>query len=825
MPDDNTPPTGAADTLASLLKAARLHEVFEQFVCLTQAPPEMSCVLLVARNLHDAFDVLPRYWQDAEAFSQWPQLADVLLANESLLRKEFGAGVEASPQLHGGAVNQRLHPLHGRGLEEHALYAMLCNSHEVERLRGSYAALQFQVLYARWAELEASGEVLPCAQSGLSADQDPCGGTVRGVRLPYPAARAVRYLSAAECSELLLFLEPNRTLGEFSKRCVVDKIPSGRGFASLYQIIRNYCERRTKARPGGTRRRTNQSGFGKRGTDYIEYSPYRLGTKIVALGSEEDSGVVQEAILETSISEAEALSLGLAPGEMTGGQVLLLSHVPKAKSEEEALQKARSYARRYEIDRTLYPWNSQAVHLDDFRYCILPALERASTDDGIPLDELMVATIVGCVVETGRNLEDVLALRVERLPSSEFVFEPAKGTSGCGYWNWWAIGPLYRSELRIPPDLEVPRSTYLQYPASSLISRLIDQYRRRSGVSVGLLFRKPVTDCNNAVKGWLRAHDPQRFTIGRLSHLRWTLLHQMTGGELASACLLFGLERTQARVELFYAVLSLQEATDLFNRSGRELWGESDAAQTQPAVTQTPDLDKFVGCRAFPRLQVVRDTVQWLQAGSKSFFSLRLSSFNPEIHADLLNRAVMYLVWHQMFAFATRAICDAYQSSDNISAESGLGVLRDKDFADGYKTRLVWAPPPLLDHMHALEQRIDRLAHQHYEPGDRPESPLWLLSPDKRPEQITPTSIARMLGDRFPFPVNTPRKVMRYLLRVNGMPHENAEMYMAHWFFGREPWSPLSSFDYPAYLRQLKTLIPRCLDAAGFNWIPLWRSK
>ncbi len=432
----------------------------------------------------------------------------------------------------------------------------------------------------------------------------------------------------------------------------------------------------------------------------------------------------------------------------------------------------------------------------------------------------MAATAVGICIETGRHLNDALKLEVERLPKWQFAFEPANQAGACAHWNWWSLGPSYKTELPVPPEMEVPRATYLRYRASTLVTNLIDQYRRRTGAGLGQLFRKPLEYCEAAVKNWLRARDLQsRFTINRLSHLRWGLLHELTGGELASTCLVLGLPHPEARVELFYALLCVAEARELFERSGKALWGEYDDISIQSPTSDVDNTERFVGSRAFPRLSVVQKTVQWLREGSRQFFSLRLPSFNPERDADALNRAVLYLTWHQFFSFGTRAICDAYLPEDQFSPHTRIGILSDKDFADGYKTRLVWASPQLRQHMRAMEERLSLLMLRLFAPEDQPALPIWFLSSEKKAIPVTPTSIAAILGDRFPFLVNTPRKVMRYLLRRDGISHEHAEAYMGHWSHGREPWSPFSSFDFARLVEHLNSVVPKCLRELGFDWI------
>jgi hypothetical protein len=167
-----------------LLQAAGLHEVFLRFGWLTQAPRDMSCYLLVARKLHDAFDILPNDWRDADAFLQWPQLIDFHVANQKVIREQLGDEVEPVPLVKDGIGHPPIHPLYGRGLERHALYAMLCDMHEVKGFRGLDATLQFQILYARWAELRDDGELVRDAQAWPPADPDPGNESLRCVSAP-----------------------------------------------------------------------------------------------------------------------------------------------------------------------------------------------------------------------------------------------------------------------------------------------------------------------------------------------------------------------------------------------------------------------------------------------------------------------------------------------------------------------------------------------------------------------------------------------------------------------------------------------------------------
>ena len=158
---------------------------------------------------------------------------------------------------------------------------------------------------------------------------------------------------------------------------------------------------------------------------------------------------------------------------------------------------------------------------------------------------------------------------------------------------------------------------------------------------------------------------------------------------------------------------------------------------------------------------------------------------------------MLYLLWHQFHSFGTRAINNAYQTRDVFTEneEFPIGILSDKDFLDGYKTRVILADPPLLDHMRAVERRLARIAKKLHLVSAVRKFPVWFLSPDLKPVfPITPTEISTVFGDKFAFP-STARKIMRNLLRERHVSHEHAEAYMGHWSHGREPWSIYSSFD------------------------------
>jgi hypothetical protein len=188
------------------------------------------------------------------------------------------------------------------------------------------------------------------------------------------------------------------------------------------------------------------------------------------------------------------------------------------------------------------------------------------------------------------------------------------------------------------------------------------------------------------------------------------------------------------------------------------------------------------------------------------------------------NYAVLYLLWHQFFSIATRAICLPYIPVSDVSPVSGLSNMDDKDSGNGYKIRLVWMRPQLISHMRSMESQIAGLATANNILPPPTPSRLFFLDGPRLAVDITPSRIETLSAEFFPYPANTPRHIMRYLLRESRASHEVIEMYMGHWHVGREPWGRFSSFDLSTYLQDIRIRVNQILDALGFI-VPNYRDR
>lgn len=718
-------------------------------------------------------------------------------------------------------------------IDKHPLWAMLCATHEDPNLRTDYALLQMHILYARWREAshKAAEEKRRVAEIMSTAGND------RKMRVAIELGKAVRSLSTKLLTSLLEALEPSKAAPSFRYHLEHWGKDLDDDAESILAVISNHVVKERDARPAGKRSKNSDGPPKARRPshpEYIEYNADRVEFRLEENGEEEfrSKSVYQMSIpppldpsgdAETRKKEQyefqspldAAGKLGVHPAEL-GTEVKVQSEVPGTKSRGQAKHVARARGRSTEIDRSLMPWSSDRLSLAELQRTIVPTLEAClqSSDASV----LKSATLVAISIDSGRQMKDVIELGIEQDRKADpFSYRyPDPKTGSCGIWAWDAIGPDYESDFDVPPGMAMERAPVLRYPASDLVAKLIEEYRRVAKFRTVPFDRE--RDHAAEAGSWIKQQSGwENVTPARLARLRWQALHEATGGELASACLILGRRAHQASVEMHYAVLEVAEAREKFDEASEILWGKH---AVKSGLLPPADAPVVVGARAVPRISLVQETVGRLQATSKEFFAIAPSKFDAQTHGKLLNGAVLYAVWHQFFCFATRAIRDAYQERSLFSNADQVAILSDKDFDDHHKTRLIWADRRLLRHMNSIEGRLQAIRARlssHRFPKD---SPLFFLDDGIRALRITPKTVADQLGEEFPFEVNAPRKLMRFLVRKAGLSHEDAEVFMGHWWNAREPWSPFSSFDWSGYLVRLSAVVPAILEGLGFTWIP-----
>ena len=802
-----------------------LDGILDEFLIVTEGPANGRCLITNCEHIQRTINELG-FWSGIEPFNRWILFIDEVLKNSAFLQQNVGSHLypERRENEYGEAINS----FRGK-IQDYPISAMLSDEHQYPRLRVQYGSLHLHVILARW--LEAGKTALKIEKSGAGKQITPIEVLKFGrdhetrIRLTDHIAKTVRDLSRGSFGPLLEHIKPNLEPEEFRKHLrSIKQVPLGDTYEEHFKVIRHWCLKHSGARVGGHHAPADNVDRRPTFAEYVGYGDLRLG---VNLPVEEEGQPSRQSILNRRGSDDETFQLGLHPLERTGGDATIRSDVEGAGNAGEATAIARSSSRHFEINRRLFPWSNDHLRLEEFRRGILPALVRACDSDS--RDELEIAALLAIMIDTGREADAVLAISIEKNPNKWLCYQGPATPKARGAYYWAAIEPMYKTARTADAEKELPRATYLRFPASTLASRLVEKHLEKAKVGSGKMFRRE-KDYKKALSDWIKSHDcTGRATARRLANLRWESLHRITGGDLATCCLTLGIGESIAAVELHYAVLHVSEAREKYERSSRELWREhfGEAPVDYDDVSHE-EATKIIGIRAFPKIEIIRGVVTGLRAGSREFFAVPAKSFDFAKHAELLNRAVLYATWHQMHAFATRAICDAYQERSLFSTD-GISTLRDKDFEDGHKARMVWADPMLLTHMEAIEQRLDEIQTKTSDKEFPENGSLWFIADDGTIEEITPTTIAKHLGAAFPFPANTPRKVMRYLVRVrgdspeerlSGLSYEEAEVFMGHWWQSREPWSPFSSFDWGAYLANIEHLIPAILTNLGFIWPP-----
>lgn len=814
MPNALAPPRATQKEIALKYWARRsgLDGVLDEFLTVTQGPADGRCLITVCEHVQRTLGNF-EFWSAIDPFQRWVPLVDMVVRDSALLQQKVGAHLYPIPRKNrkGDPINF----LRGK-ITEYPIFAMLTDEHQGQPAR--YGSLQLHVVLARWLEAERKVRELKKAGKQLTLLEVLKLGRDNHdrPRVTLGIAKAVRDLSLGDFNSLLDHLKPELDPEKFREHLAAPgRLPSGNLYQEHFDVIRFWCLKDSGARVGG--HHTPGDSRGRRPTfaEYVGYGDLRLGVNLPV--EEGQSG--QETILNRAGNDEDTFQLGLHPLERSGGDTTIRSDEEGAENTGEANSIGKSRSRHFEINRRLFPWSNDQLRVEEFRRGILPALARARHSES--RDELEIATLVAIMIDTGREADQVLAMPIEKNPNAWLCYQRPSPSADRGAYYWTAIEPQYKTIRVADADREVARASYLRFPASALVTQLVEKFLEKAKFGSGKMFRQEKDRYQKALSEWLISHDcTGRATARRLANLRWDSLHRLTGGDLATCCLTLGVGESIAAVELHYAVLHVFEARAKFEESSRLLWGEHFGTAPVDYDDASPEeAEKIIGIRAFPRLGAVRDIVSGLRAGSRAFFEIPANGFDFARHAALLNRAVLYVTWHQMHAFATRAIVDAYQKR-SLFSNDGIATLRDKDFEDGHKARMVWADPILLAHMEAIEKKLGTIRMQTTDKTFPENAALWFVSEDGAIEEITPTTIAQHLGPSFPFPVNTPRKVMRYLLRVRGLSHENAETYMGHWWQAREPWSPFSTFAWDLYLEKLRDLVPAALKDLGFLWPP-----
>lgn len=454
---------------------------FESFLEVCRPPENLRCLFLVISRLLDAFQAVPSL-RDIEPFRNWILLFDLFQANIDEVTRFCGRQVQDGlAQRSQSMRTKKGHPLY-RQIEEAPLFAMLCSAHK--SLPEKFGALQLQILHAHWRKLEAFradhpnhvGQIFEERRKGTSQD--------RHIKMSNTAARTVRAILHSDLEDWLRDVNTTCDPADFLNE-LDDNRPPDKELRTLHDRIACYCVPGYKPGLGGS------GGERKRSIpNYLcAYSESRFG--LLTLGQMVGKNGEREPDLEhltarrwhgkvsgRMLTTKEISKLGLSPLELVEEDPTILASAKGTGTRQEAREIALAKTRAFEIDRRLFPWNSQAMRIEEFHKHILPHLKRMSMNDG-PSDQhhIVAGAAVAVMAETGRNINEVLRLTIDPKLSSEFSYRPPDPAAGetCGRWKWDSISPAYESKFDNKGSFAVDPKNYLTYPASTIVTRIIER--------------------------------------------------------------------------------------------------------------------------------------------------------------------------------------------------------------------------------------------------------------------------------------------------------------------------------------------------------------
>ncbi len=273
-----------------------------------------------------------------------------------------------------------------------------------------------------------------------------------------------------------------------------------------------------------------------------------------------------------------------------------------------------------------------------------------------------------------------------------------------------------------------------------------------------------------------------------------------------------GNEHRLAHVRMFYSVIPISHLQKIYSNTVTNIvniplviLGKAYGKRFYPTPLKQED---FVGSRNCPTFDSLRDGVLRLRADIEN-------AFNKSDKVKFHNLFTLFVTWQFSFATGCRAIRTPFIPLEDIDIQSGLGVLIDKDDGSGYKSRLIWLPPTIIESMQVYEcyrTKIDWLTGLKVK--DCP--PIFFIErvndQKMKMSEVRPSSLQPIMNDYLPFRPNVHRRFMRTELLNKECPIEVVDAWMGHWHIGEEPWSTYSSLSFDEYQTYLEEFIVPLLD-------------
>ena len=529
--------------------------------------------------------------------------------------------------------------------------------------------------------------------------------------------------------------------------------------------------------------------------------------------------------------QRKALKSDLCPDELDEDEEIVLSNFSCTETQKDigsVARSARAKGRHVVMANQMLPWSYDMLSIGEVAELIRRATAEFLKFDGNYTDPLAQSlALLQVMLWTGSDLERACALRFvddDEVSNADCELAICIGKSGRNaMWRIRAISPDYATEVSSSldsPDTHGqlrPHADFVWLPDLMNCNWFVR--RARTGESTRRVFLLPESKYRGRLRKWLADNFPgSRITETKITNfLALRLFREDCDPAVIAA--ITGREHRLARVRLFYTATDMKYIREQYRQAIASMKVQVYAALGKDAAPEPEfDLDLLQGGSVGSRLCPTRDSTRGMVRRLIEDIQIASEYSNRSDFIRYHNLYTLYTVLAFGYATTCRAIKTPYQSVDSINPVTGLGSLSDKDDENFHKTRLVWIPNFLREHMAHHQRHHDVLKHQ--VPRNRraaSREPCFFLDERMVPIAASPKTIEPLLAPYLQVPANTHRRFIRTELIETGCPNEVVDALMGHWQQGEEPFGKFSSFSFERYVKELQRHLLPLLQDLGFK--------
>lgn len=389
-----------------------------------------------------------------------------------------------------------------------------------------------------------------------------------------------------------------------------------------------------------------------------------------------------------------------------------------------------------------------------------------------------------------------------------------------GVLRLFSPGPDYKFDSNSPYiGQSCHHQCYMDLPLPHEVASILKRCLPRELIGLsGALFLESADQINARTKALLQKLDAGRIgriTLARIQKYMTGVISRMQGGDVTTASLVLGKQLYLARTGIHYAAFSQKSLQQQYYLACQQIF--QDACYCSGGIYFYPQGHNFLGTPVRPKMEEFRNLIETfqtrLQLPTKRFATV-------ELLADYHNIYTLY-------TWCVLSVCIGYRGENSpglrpsqVDEITGFAVIRDKDSADFYHSRLVWLLPICRVQLQHYRNHVEHLlacmkGNPNVVSGD-----LFFLTHKGRIIPARRCDIEkrlRLFG--YLLPANTQRHLLKSTLQEAGCPVEVIEVFMGHWCHGQEGWAATSALSPDCFRTELESHLSPLIRTLGLTAI------